>query len=344
MVAGVDSTTGGFAGGLDGQLGDWRFGAMVHAGSTVAAVPNENASSTSLDYGAGLYGGARFANTRLAFGGSYTRHDANSTRHVVFPGFDETLTAAYGAGTAEAFGQMSQEFDLGPVTLAPYAKGEYVKNMTDGYSESGGAAALTAAASDVEASFARLGLVNSRSAQGRMRPIRRRPSDAMISKPLVAPELLTVTRNPWDTAVEALLGVLLAFMPAALGAVDAWSELIVIGLAAAATLVVLTRAVVDRTFQLPWTWAYAPLAAFILLIIFQMAPLPASLAAAISPASAETRATYLGEQAAAPTATISLYSLATAHGLRLVLVGAALQTLGLGEQGGGIYLRGAAGL
>jgi|GEM_PF-1322074 len=157
-AAGVNSTTGGFASGIDGQLGHWRLGAMVQAGSTASEVPDDNASSTSVDYGAGLYGGGKFANTRLAFGAGYTRHDVNASRHVTFPGFDETLSANYAMATAQAFGQLSQQFDVGPIALTPYMNGTYVANMTDGYTESGGAAAITAAPSVAQASFATLGL------------------------------------------------------------------------------------------------------------------------------------------------------------------------------------------
>jgi O-antigen ligase len=147
----------------------------------------------------------------------------------------------------------------------------------------------------------------------------------MTSQPLIPSELLSTTRNRWDQVVEVLLALLLVFMPLAFGAVDAWSELVVMALAAALTLVVLARAIFDRTFQLPWTWAYAPLAIFVLLIIFQMTPLPMAWVAILSPAAAETRTTFLGEPGAMTSnATISLYPLATAHGLRLVLVGAAV--------------------
>lgn len=147
----------------------------------------------------------------------------------------------------------------------------------------------------------------------------------MPSATVLPPELLAVPRNRWDTVVEVQLGVLLAFMPLAFGAVDAWSELIVIALAAALSITVLLRAAFDRTFSLPWTWAYVPLALFVALIVLQLAPLPVGLVAALSPTAVSTRAELLGiaEPAAVPAA-LSLYSPATAHGLRLVLVGVAV--------------------
>ncbi len=148
-------------------------------------------------------------------------------------------------------------------------------------------------------------------------------------------ELLAAPRNRWDLAVEGLLAALLAFMPFAFGAVDAWSELITIALAAGLSLTVVLRAAIDRTYRLPWTWAYVPLAAFVLLVVLQMIPLSRGLVETLSPATIATHDEFLGppSQAAANDSSfriphsafrISLYPLATAHGLRLVLVGAAV--------------------
>jgi tetratricopeptide (TPR) repeat protein len=147
---------------------------------------------------------------------------------------------------------------------------------------------------------------------------------AMTSKPVLPPELLAVNRNPWDSAIEGFLAVLLAFMPFAFGAVNAWSELIVFGLAAVLSAGVLIRAAVDRDFQLPWTWTYAPLIAFLLLICLQSIPLPRSLTSFLSPGSAQIRAELLGEGDSAARSTVSLYPLATTHGIRLVLAGCAV--------------------
>jgi O-antigen ligase len=149
----------------------------------------------------------------------------------------------------------------------------------------------------------------------------------MSRGPLLPPELLAAPPNRWDVAVEALLAVLLAFLPMAFGGVDAWSELIALVLAAALVLIVLVRAVGDRTFALPWTWAYAPLAAMILLVILQRTPLPRAWIAALSPAVVDTRDELLGDDNPSdppPNLTLSAYPLATDHGLRLLLLGAAV--------------------
>lgn len=157
-VAGTEAVTGGLVLGLDGQVGNWRIGVVVQGGATSSAVPDLDASSTSGDYGAGLYAGGEFGDTRVSLGGTYTRHSVSSSRHAVFPGVDETLTGSYAAGTAQGFALVSHEFDLGATSLTPYASLQYVAEATDGYTESGGAAALTVAPNLVDATFTTLGL------------------------------------------------------------------------------------------------------------------------------------------------------------------------------------------
>lgn len=150
----------------------------------------------------------------------------------------------------------------------------------------------------------------------------------MSSAPLLPAEALFVARNRWDGVVELLLGVLLVFMPLAFGAVDAWSEMIALGLAAALTLVVTIRVAADRSFSLSWTWAYAPLALFVGLILLQLAPLPHKWTAALSPASVATRDELLDDEftpiASAGLVPVTMYPLATTHMLRVVLIGVAV--------------------
>jgi len=156
-ASGLNSTTGGFAGGMDGLVGDWRLGLMLHAGATATEMAAVNSSSRSTDYGLGVYGGTQWGDTRLSLGAGYTRHDIHSTRQVAFPGFDDNLSADYAANSVEAFGKLSHNFDLGAVSLAPYASLAYVLQSTDGFAESGGAAAISSEGSTVNATFTTLG-------------------------------------------------------------------------------------------------------------------------------------------------------------------------------------------
>ena len=112
----------------------------------------------SADYGLGAYGGRQWGGTRLSLGATYTRHDVSSSRSVAFPGFTDDLTASYAAGTTQAFGKLSHDFDLGAMSLIPYASLGYVRQDTDAFVESGGPAALSSAASTVDATFTTLGV------------------------------------------------------------------------------------------------------------------------------------------------------------------------------------------
>jgi O-antigen ligase len=146
-----------------------------------------------------------------------------------------------------------------------------------------------------------------------------------MNAPLLPPEMLVASRTRWDAAIEMLLAVLLAFMPWAFGAVNAWSELVALALAGALVLTVLARAVVDRTFSLVGTWTYAPIALFLALAAIQLTPLSQGLVESLSPTAASTPVELLGADAAAQRpATLSMYPLATAHSLRLILLGAAV--------------------
>ena len=128
--------------------------------------------------------------------------------------------------------------------------------------------------------------------------------------------------------IEFLLIVLLAFAPLAYGAVDAWSELVVLSLVAAMTLCLALRLVADRFERIRWSWSYLPIVLFLALAVFQFLPLPAAWLAAISPQTAATRASLVGDLPGAAEAlsfaSLSLYPHATKHDLRLVFATAAV--------------------
>ena len=157
-TAGVVSSAGGVVLGLDGLLADWRLGMMLQGGFTGTQVSALNASASSTDYGVGIYGGRQFGDTQFSFGATYTRHLNSTTRQVSFPGYVDTLSGSYGSGTSQVFANVSQAFDFGAVSLKPYAGLAYVSHSADGFTETGGAAALSSAANLLNATFASLGL------------------------------------------------------------------------------------------------------------------------------------------------------------------------------------------
>ncbi|WP_354042073.1 autotransporter domain-containing protein [Devosia sp. UYZn731] len=157
-AAPLSAQTGGLVAGTDGMLADWRAGAMLQLGATSSSVPSLNSSVNSTDYGAGAYASTQWGATQLSLGGTYTLQDTKSARTVAFPGFSDTLTGNYLAGTAQAFAELSHEFDFGAVSLRPYAGLSHVRYASDGFIEAGGAASLSRAAQVIDATFATLGV------------------------------------------------------------------------------------------------------------------------------------------------------------------------------------------
>jgi len=132
----------------------------------------------------------------------------------------------------------------------------------------------------------------------------------------------------FDRAIEWLLFGLLAFMPFAFGAVEAWSEEIVIALAAAISICFLVKVTAARNGFVTWTWAYIPIAAFLLLAFLQTVPLPVALVRFLSPQTVVQKLALLrdlhGTDVTAPGMTASFYLHGTVHDLRLALAIAAI--------------------
>lgn len=145
--------------GIDGLVADTiRLGLMAgysHAGFDA----EDRASSGSSDnYHLGLYGGTQWGALGLRSGLAYSWHDIETSRAVAFPGFSESLSGAYNAGTFQAFGELGYRIDTPVATFEPFANLAHVNLHSDGFTETGGAAALTSPGSNTDTTFATLGL------------------------------------------------------------------------------------------------------------------------------------------------------------------------------------------
>ncbi len=127
----------------------------------------------------------------------------------------------------------------------------------------------------------------------------------------------------FDRVIEYLVMALLGFMPLAFGAVEAWAEQVVIMLAGAICACFFAKAVVTRSSELTWTWTYVPISFFVLVVIVQLLPLPQGVIRQLSPNTLARKTELLNDLAGArgvlDHVTISFYSHATRHDLRLVL-------------------------
>lgn len=134
--------------------------------------------------------------------------------------------------------------------------------------------------------------------------------------------------SKFDVVIECLLVGLLAFMPLALGVVHAWSEEVVIAVSGAMVVCFLLKLLFNGQTRLIKTWAYLPIAAFVLIAALQLVPLPARVVGVISPNTVKLKTELLsdlvGRGAAVEPMTLSFYTNATIHDLRLVLAVAAV--------------------
>jgi outer membrane autotransporter protein len=158
-AASLDRTTGGFVVGADALVWEnWRLGLLAGYSRTSFDVDDRSSSGDSDNYHLGVYGGTQWGNLGFRAGAAYTWSNIDTDRSVVFSGFSEDLSADYDAGTAQVFGELGYRIDTSRVAFEPFANLAYVNFRSDSFSESGGAAALTASSETTDTTFTTLGL------------------------------------------------------------------------------------------------------------------------------------------------------------------------------------------
>ncbi len=136
-------------GGVDAGNGDWLVG--IGGGYSVSALRSDsrNATGNVQSFHALAYGGGEAGPVAVHVGGAYSLNTIGTTRSVLM----QTLTANYKARTIQAFGDIGA--DMGMFT--PFAGANYINVATDAFSETGGMAAVSAAASSQSIVFTTLG-------------------------------------------------------------------------------------------------------------------------------------------------------------------------------------------
>ncbi|HDY65720.1 MAG TPA: hypothetical protein ENH84_05765 [Phycisphaerae bacterium] len=125
-----------------------------------------------------------------------------------------------------------------------------------------------------------------------------------------------------DQAIEYLLVMLLTFAPLAFGAISAWAEEIVLILTGVMLICFLAKILLCSGARVMWSWTYLPLGVFLLLVIFQLIPLPPEWVEAISPGTGSLRKELMSDMPAAGAQhwmTLSFYPLGTERQLRLAM-------------------------
>src|SRR5437868_2546576 len=107
-------------------------------------------------------------------------------------------------------------------------------------------------------------------------------------------------RSPLDNLILALLVALLAFMPLAFGAVDAWAEFVAFAAASVIALLLALRGLLVGGKSQARASIAAPIILFIALALLQLAPLPARAVRAISPRTLTMKSDLLHDLPNAP--------------------------------------------
>ena len=159
----VDTSGGGALFGGDTRVGqDWLFGLAAGYMNTSIDEKGFTASADTNSYYFGGYGSTQTGPFSFSFGGSYGHHALSTKRTVSFVGLSEQLSAAYDARTLQAFAETGWRFGDEARYLQPFAAASYVNLKTDGFSETGGMAALHAASQTQDLWTTTLGLRASR--------------------------------------------------------------------------------------------------------------------------------------------------------------------------------------
>ncbi|TPI53940.1 autotransporter outer membrane beta-barrel domain-containing protein [Mesorhizobium sp. B3-1-1] len=157
-AAAFDRSTGGLLAGADTLVGGWRVGLIGGYGHSSFDADDRDSSGKGDSYHLGLYGGTNWGAIAFRSGAAYSWSSISTRRSAAFNGFADQLSADYDAGTAQVFGELAYKADASGFHFEPFANLAYVSVHTDGFTETGAAAALTSASTNNDATFTTLGL------------------------------------------------------------------------------------------------------------------------------------------------------------------------------------------
>ena len=157
-AATTDRNLGGFITGVDGGLGGgWRAGLATGYMYTALDDDARLSSARINSYVLGGYAGGAIGDFALRSGGTWTWSNVDTSRNVVFPGFNEFEGASYGGDTGQLFAELAYPIFAHGGIVEPFAGLAYVHVGTDGFTESGAVAGLTTGGNDMNLGYGTLG-------------------------------------------------------------------------------------------------------------------------------------------------------------------------------------------
>ena len=158
-AAGLQHDQRGFLAGIDVMsTDDLRVGLFAGFSRSSFSAAERNSSGSSEDVHLGVHGDAEIGALRLSGGLAHSWHDISTQRSVVFAGFRDTPSASYRGRTAQVFGEAGYRLGNDAFSWEPFAGLAHVRTTTEGFTETGSAAALTAQRSATATSFSTLGV------------------------------------------------------------------------------------------------------------------------------------------------------------------------------------------
>ncbi|WPZ15084.1 autotransporter domain-containing protein [Nitratireductor rhodophyticola] len=158
-AATLDRNIGGLFMGADAEVaGDIRVGLMGGFSRSGLSVSDRMSSGTVDSYTLGAYAGGNWDAFSLKGGVAYSWNHLDTSRSATFTGFSDSLSASYNARTFQAYAEAAYSIEHGSARFEPFANLAFANLATDGYTERGGAAALTSASQSSNAVYTTLGI------------------------------------------------------------------------------------------------------------------------------------------------------------------------------------------
>lgn len=155
----LSRSTGGFVTGLDGLVtDDWRLGFLAGYSHSSFRVADRKSSASAETYHLGIYGGREWGALAFRSGLTYSWSAIDSGRQLAFYDLGGSESSSHRAGTTQVFGELGYAMKAGTVAFEPFANLAYVNVHSSGFTEQGGAAALSVYGGSNDVTFTTLGL------------------------------------------------------------------------------------------------------------------------------------------------------------------------------------------
>ena len=157
-AAAIERSVGGFLAGGDAAIAEnWRLGALAGYTHTGFDIPARVAGGSSRNFHAALYGGGQWGPFGVRVGAAHGWHAVRTSRSVAFPGFADALSAAYSARSWQVFGEAGYRLQAASVAVEPFIAAAHVGLAANGFTETGGPAALSGARTTNSVTFTTIG-------------------------------------------------------------------------------------------------------------------------------------------------------------------------------------------